>query len=305
MSNKNFKSGFVSIIGRPNVGKSTLLNNFLGTKLAIVSPKAQTTRNKIQGILTTEDEQIIFIDTPGIHKAKNKLGETMNEFAYLALDGVDVILFMVDATVPLGDGDKFIIEQLKKSKCPVLLVINKVDKIEDEEVLKENIESYKEAYNFKGGITISATEGFNLSNLKTMITDLLEVGPMYYPEDQLLDMPERFVVAELIREKILLLTKDEIPHSVAVTIESFKPNLKNPDMLDIYATIVVERASQKKIIIGSKGSMIKEIGIQARKDIVKFLGQKIYLELFVKVEEDWRNSKSYLKQFGYNIDDYK
>ena len=302
MSNNKFKSGFVSIIGRPNVGKSTLLNNFLGMKLAIVSPRAQTTRNRIQGIYTTETEQIIFIDTPGIHKPKNELGNVMNEFAYSALEGTDLILMLVDASSPIGDGDKYIIEQLSKVKIPVILVLNKVDLVEDEVVLMNNLNSYKEAYKFAGGITLSATEGFNIDKLKDMIVDRLEVGPMYYPEDQVLDLPERFVVAEIIREKVLLKTKEEIPHSVAVTIESFKEKSK---MIEINATIIVERPSQKMIIIGKGGNMIKSIGTDARRDIVKFLNQKVYLELFVKVETNWRNNKKYLKEFGYKIDDYK
>ena len=302
MSNNKFKSGFVSIIGRPNVGKSTLLNNFLGMKLAIVSPRAQTTRNRIQGIYTTETEQIIFIDTPGIHKPKNELGNVMNEFAYSALDGTDLILMLVDASSAIGDGDKYIIEQLSKVKIPVILVLNKVDLVEDEVVLMNNLNSYKEAYKFAGGITLSATEGFNIDKLKDMIVDRLEVGPMYYPEDQVLDLPERFVVAEIIREKVLLKTKEEIPHSVAVTIESFKEKSK---MIEINATIIVERPSQKMIIIGKGGNMIKSIGTDARRDIVKFLNQKVYLELFVKVETNWRNNKKYLKEFGYKIDDYK
>ena len=302
MSNNKFKSGVGSIIGRPNVGKSTLLNNFLGMKLAIVSPRAQTTRNRIQGIYTTETEQIIFIDTPGIHKPKNELGNVMNEFAYSALDGTDLILMLVDASSPIGDGDKYIIEQLSKVKIPVILVLNKVDLVEDEVVLMNNLNSYKEAYKFAGGITLSATEGFNIDKLKDMIVDRLEVGPMYYPEDQVLDLPERFVVAEIIREKVLLKTKEEIPHSVAVTIESFKEKSK---MIEINATIIVERPSQKMIIIGKGGNMIKSIGTDARRDIVKFLNQKVYLELFVKVETNWRNNKKYLKEFGYKIDDYK
>lgn len=305
MPNQHFKSGFVSIIGRPNVGKSTLLNNFLEMKLAIVSPRAQTTRNRIQGIYTTDNEQIIFIDTPGIHKPKNELGNVMNEFAYSALDGIDLILMLVDATQPIGDGDLFIIEQLKKVKIPVILVLNKVDLITDEALLKNNIDSYRNAYSFTGGITISAKEDFNIDNLKAMILDRLEEGPMYYPYDQVLDLPERFVVAELIREKVLLNTLEEVPHSVAVTIESFRPSINNHNLLDIAATIIVERPSQKKIIIGKGGTMIKKIGSMARIDIVKFLGQKVYLELFVKVESNWRNNKKYLNEYGYKIDDYR
>ena len=300
--NESFKSGFVAIVGRPNVGKSTLLNNFLGLKMAIVTPKAQTTRNKIQGIYTTDTEQIIFIDTPGIHKAKNELGNVMNEFAYESFDGADLILMLVDGTSPLGEGDKFIIEQLSKVKVPVYLVINKVDLAKNEETLKDNIQTYKEAYPFKGGITISASEGFNVEKLKKMIIDVLPLGPEYYPADQLLDKSVRFVVSEIIREKILLLTKEEVPHSVAVTVESFKPNNKNEDMIDIRADIIVERPSQKKIIIGKHGEMIKKIGTLSRIDIVKFLDKKVYLDLFVKVESDWRNNKTYLKEFGYKIE---
>lgn len=300
--NESFKSGFVAIVGRPNVGKSTLLNNFLGLKMAIVTPKAQTTRNKIQGIYTTDTEQIIFIDTPGIHKAKNELGNVMNEFAYESFDGADLILMLVDGTSPLGGGDKFIIEQLSKVKVPVYLVINKVDLAKNEETLKDNIQTYKEAYPFKGGITISASEGFNVEKLKKMIIDVLPLGPEYYPADQLLDKSVRFVVSEIIREKILLLTKEEVPHSVAVTVESFKPNNKNEDMIDIRADIIVERPSQKKIIIGKNGEMIKKIGTLSRIDIVKFLDKKVYLDLFVKVESDWRNNKTYLKEFGYKIE---
>ena len=271
-------------------------------KLAIVSPRAQTTRNRIQGIYTTETEQIIFIDTPGIHKPKNELGNVMNEFAYSALDGTDLILMLVDASCEIGEGDKYIIEQLSKVKIPVILVLNKVDLVTDQVVLMNNINSYKDAYNFAGGITLSATEGFNIDKLKDIIVERLEVGPMYYPEDQVLDLPERFVVAEIIREKVLLKTKEEIPHSVAVTIESFKEKSK---MIEINATIIVERSSQKMIVIGKGGQMIKSIGTDARRDIVKFLNQKVYLELFVKVEENWRNNKKYLKEFGYKIDDYK
>ena len=300
--NESFKSGFVAIVGRPNVGKSTLLNNFLGLKMAIVTPKAQTTRNKIQGIYTTDTEQIIFIDTPGIHKAKNELGNVMNEFAYESFDGADLILMLVDGTSPLGEGDKFIIEQLSKFKVPVYLVFNKEDLVKNEETLKDNIQTYKEAYPFKGGITISASEGFNVEKLKKMIIDVLPLGPEYYPADQLLDKSVRFVVSEIICEKILLLTKEEVPHSVAVTVESFKPNNKNEDMIDIRADIIVERPSQKKIIIGKNGEMIKKIGTLSRIDIVKFLDKKVYLDLFVKVESDWRNNKTYLKEFGYKIE---
>lgn len=298
---KNFKSGFIAILGRPNVGKSTILNQMLNQKVAIVTSKAQTTRNRIQGIYTTEDAQMIFIDTPGIHKPKNELGNYMNQTALSALDGIDVVLFVVDGSEKIGAGDLFILESLKKVKVPVLLVVNKVDLLQNnEQKLVENIDSYKESYNFDGGITLSASNGFNIDKLKEMIKERLDFGPMYYPEDQLLDQPERFVVAEIIREKVLLTTSEEVPHSVAVTIESFKE--KN-NIIEINADIVVERPSQKKIIIGKNGSKIKEIGTQARKDIIKFLGSKVYLELFVKVETDWRNKTSRLKEFGYRVDE--
>ncbi len=301
MQNKNFKSGFVSIIGRPNVGKSTLLNAILKEKIAIVTPKAQTTRNRIQGIYTTDNEQIIFIDTPGIHKAHNELGNIMNDFALKSITGIDLILYLIDVNVPLGTGDRFIIDALSESKVPTILVANKVDKEQDTNKIVENIETYKEYGNFIGGITISATEGFNIDKLLEMVVSNLEYGPMYYPEDQLIDQPERFVVCELIREKVLLNTSEEIPHSVAVTIDRFKESDK---IIDIHATIVVERLSQKKIIIGAKGAMIKEIGTEARKDIKNFLGLPVYLELFVKVEDNWRNKKYQLKEFGYNNDDF-
>lgn len=301
MQNKNFKSGFVSIIGRPNVGKSTLLNAILKEKIAIVTPKAQTTRNRIQGIYTTDNEQIIFIDTPGIHKAHNELGNIMNDFALKSITGIDLILYLIDVNVPLGTGDRFIIDALRESKVPTILVANKVDKEQDTNKIVENIETYKEYGNFIGGITISVTEGFNIDKLLEMVVSNLEYGPMYYPEDQLIDQPERFVVCELIREKVLLNTSEEIPHSVAVTIDRFKESDK---IIDIHATIVVERLSQKKIIIGAKGAMIKKIGTEARKDIKNFLGLPVYLELFVKVEDNWRNKKYQLKEFGYNNDDF-
>ena len=301
MQNKNFKSGFVSIIGRPNVGKSTLLNAILKEKIAIVTPKAQTTRNRIQGIYTTDNEQIIFIDTPGIHKAHNELGNIMNDFALKSITGIDLILYLIDVNVPLGTGDRFIIDALRESKVPTILVANKVDKEQDTNKIVENIETYKEYGNFIGGITISATEGFNIDKLLEMVVSNLEYGPMYYPEDQLIDQPERFVVCELIREKVLLNTSEEIPHSVAVIIDRFKESDK---IIDIHATIVVERLSQKKIIIGAKGAMIKKIGTEARKDIKNFLGLPVYLELFVKVEDNWRNKKYQLKEFGYNNDDF-
>lgn len=302
MQNKNFKSGFVGIIGRPNVGKSTFLNRIMSQKLAIVTAKAQTTRNKIQGIYTTDNEQIIFVDTPGIHKATHELGKIMNQTVYDSLDGMDVILYFVDARFPISDTDANVLDSLRKEKTPVILVLNKVDLVDNKEKLQANIESYKNHFNFSGGITISAEFGYSVDSLLEMIISRLSVGPMYYPEDQILDQPERFVVAELIREKILLNTNEEVPHSVAVVIESFKQNKKNKDLIEINAVIIVERPSQKKIIIGKNGDKIKKIGKDARIEIASFLGNKVYLELFVKVVPNWRNQKSYLKEYGYKLE---
>lgn len=302
MQNKNFKSGFVGIIGRPNVGKSTFLNRIMSQKLAIVTAKAQTTRNKIQGIYTTDNEQIIFVDTPGIHKATHELGKIMNQTVYDSLDGMDVILYFVDARFPISDTDANVLDSLRKEKTPVILVLNKVDLVDNKEKLQANIESYKNHFNFSGGITISAEFGYSVDSLLEMIISRLSVGPMYYPEDQILDQPERFVVAELIREKILLNTNEEVPHSVAVVIESFKQSKKNKDLIEINAVIIVERPSQKKIIIGKNGDKIKKIGKDARIEIASFLGNKVYLELFVKVVPNWRNQKSYLKEYGYKLE---
>ena len=298
MKRKEFKSGFVSIVGRPNVGKSTLLNQILQTKVAIVTPKAQTTRNKIQGIYTTSCEQIIFVDTPGIHNSFNELGTVMNQLAYEAIEGMDLILFLVDSNMPFSDLDSEIIEKLKKVNTPIILVFNKIDLIKDEEKFDKLFEEYK-VLKCEKIVKISAEQNLGISELVKSIIEILPVGPQYYPEDQLMDQPERFMVAEIIREKILLSTQQEVPHSVAVEIESFKNDIENPNLININATIVVERPSQKKIIIGDKGGKIKSIGMAARKDIAKFLGNKVYLELFVKVEADWRNRKHYLKQYGY------
>ena len=298
----SYKSGFVSIIGRPNVGKSTLLNQILKEKLAIVTPKAQTTRNKIQGIYTTDNEQVIFVDTPGIHTAHHELGEVMNKMAFSSFEGMDVIIWLIDGTTEITDFDLKIVDALKKVDAPVILAVNKVDLVKNNSDVEKVINGYKEAFNFKGGITISAMLNHNIDKLVEMVVDLLPNGPQYYPDDQLLDQPEKFVVSELIREKVLLCTSEEVPHSVAVGIESFKTSKKNPNLIEISATIVVERQSQKKIIIGKGGQMIKKIGTLARTDIVKFLGNKVYLELFVKVEEDWRNKKNQLKEFGYKLE---
>ena len=299
---KQFKSGFVAIVGRPNVGKSTFMNYVLGQKIAIMSDKAQTTRNKIQGVYTNQDCQIVFLDTPGIHKPKHELGNFMVESAYSALKEVDAVLFMVNAAEKRGPGDDFIIEKLKKIKTPVFLVLNKIDLISPDELL-DRFESYQETIPFAGIIPISVLQGNNVQELMTTLTNHLPEGPQYYPSDQITDHPEYFVVSELIREKILHLTKEEIPHSVAVTVDKMQKD--EFDKVHVYANIIVERPTQKGIIIGKGGKLLKEIGVRARKDIEQLLGNKVYLELWVKVEKDWRKKKSHLQDFGYRTTDYK
>lgn len=302
--NKTHKSGFVALIGRPNVGKSTFVNQVLGKKISIISNKPQTTRNKIQGIYTTDTEQIIFIDTPGIHKPHHQLGEFMNKESLSTLTDVDMILLIVDGTSPFGAGDEFVINQLKNVDTPVYLVVNKIDLIKDKDRLLENVLKFKNAYDFKEIFYISALNGDNVSKLIENMVENLDEGPEYYPADQISDHPESFVIAEIIREKVLQLTKEEVPHSVAVVVESMKASSEDENLIDLHATIYVERQSQKKIIIGHNGQMIKNIGTLARKEIVMLLGQKIYLELWVKVEEDWRNKKSQLKRLGYFLENY-
>ncbi|CAM3946980.1 GTPase Era [Catellicoccus marimammalium] len=295
------KSGFVALIGRPNVGKSTLLNRIVGQKVAIMSDKAQTTRNKIQGVYTTEDAQIIFIDTPGIHKPKSRLGDFMVESAYSALHEVDAICFLVSADQKMGRGDEFIIERLRKVDTPVYLVINKIDKVHPNDLLPL-IEQYMAAYPFKAVIPISATQGNNVDELlKTLVEELPE-GPQYYPEDQVTDHPEYFIVSELIREKVLELTREEVPHSVAVVVDKMRGDENGK--IHVQATIIVERASQKGIIIGKNGQMLKNIGTRARKDIERLLGNKVYLELWVKVQKNWRDKQVYLQDYGYRKDEY-
>ncbi|MGO3732912.1 MAG: GTPase Era [Vagococcus sp.] len=301
MYKEGFKSGFVAIIGRPNVGKSTLLNRVVAQKIAIMSDKAQTTRNKIQGVYTTDDEQIIFIDTPGIHKPKTRLGDFMVETAYSALREVDAVLFMVSADMPRGRGDDFIIERLKKSDAPIYLVINKIDTVHPDELLPI-IDDYRQQLEFKEIVPISATEGNNVEHLlETLISDMPE-GPQFYPEDQVTDHPEYFIVSELIREKVLQLTSQEVPHSVAVVTENMKRD--EFDKIHIQATIIVERDSQKGIIIGKGGKMLKNIGTKSRKDIENLLGNKVYLELWVKVQKNWRDKQKDLQNFGYREMDY-
>ena len=300
--NKGYKSGFISIIGRPNVGKSTFLNRVIGQKIAIMSDKPQTTRNKVQGVLTLSDAQLIFIDTPGIHKPKHKLGDFMMKVAQNTLKEVDLVLFMVNAEEGFGRGEEFIIEKFQSVHTPIFLVINKIDQIHPDDLLPI-IESYQEKFPFKEVVPISALEGNNVERLLEQIKSYLPEGPQYYPADQVTDHPERFIISELIREKALHLTREEIPHSIAVVIDKIdRP--ENKDVIHVMATVIVERDSQKGIIIGKKGSMLKEIGQRARVDIENLLGSKVFLELWVKVQKDWRNKMSQLRDFGFNEDEY-
>lgn len=301
MDNPNYRSGFVAIVGRPNVGKSTLLNRVVGQKVAIMSDKAQTTRNKIQGIYTTDDAQIVFIDTPGIHKPKSQLGDFMVKSALSSLNEVDAVIMMINAEQMRGAGDNFIIDRLKNVKKPVYLVINKIDQIKPDDLLVI-IEQYKDALPWQEVIPISALEGNNVEELLSELVEKLPQGPQYYPDDQVTDHPERFVVSELIREKILQLTRQEIPHSVAVVID--KMSRQDEQKIHIQATIIVERPTQKGILIGKGGSMLKKIGTLARQDIERLLGDKVYLELWVKVVPGWRDKASALQSYGYKKDDY-
>ena len=295
---KNFKSGFVTLVGRPNVGKSTLMNNLIGEKIAIISPKPQTTRNKIQSILTKDDFQAIFIDTPGIHKPKHKLGEYMVKSAENTLNEVDVVLMLIEPTEKYVDIDKYIIERFKNIKTPIILVINKTDTIEKQELLNiMNI--YKEIYNFSEIVPVSALKGDNTDTLMEIIKKYLPMGPQYFPEDMVTDQPERQIVSEIIREKALQLLQEEIPHGIAVEIMSMKKR-EDKNMVDVEATIYCEKDSHKGIIIGKQGAMLKKIGSRARGDIQNLLGSPIYLQLWVKVKKDWRDSDFLLKNFGYD-----
>lgn len=299
---QGYKSGFISIIGRPNVGKSTFLNRVIGQKIAIMSDKPQTTRNKVQGVLTLQDAQMIFIDTPGIHKPKHKLGDFMMKVATNTLKEVDLILFMINATEGYGRGDEFIIEKLKNVNTPVFLVVNKIDAIHPDELLPL-IEQYQSLYPFAAVVPISALEGNNVEILLGQIKEHLPEGPQFYPADQVTDHPERFIISELIREKVLHLTREEIPHSVAVVIDSIK-KMDKSETINVMATIIVERDSQKGIVIGKQGKMLKEVGSRARIDIENLLGSKVFLELWVKVQKDWRNKASQLRDYGFNEDEY-
>lgn len=294
-----FKSGFVAIIGRPNAGKSTLLNGIMEQKLAIISPKPQTTRNNIQGILTSEDTQMIFIDTPGIHKPHHELGRTLNKTAFSSLAGVDVVFYMVDASVPFGSGEEFVLNTLKNVHAPIFLLLNKVDLLSKDKLMALLVE-WNQRFDFKEIFPISALERTNLSPLLEVTKNYLKEGPQYFPSDMVCDHDEDFLIKELIREKVLFKTEEEVPHSVAVVLEK-KQVKKNAVVLNVM--IVVERPSQKGILIGKQGSMIKQIGIESRKELELILGKKVYLELFVRVEKDWRNRLSKLNQFGYGEDE--
>lgn len=290
------KAGFASIIGRPNVGKSTLMNKIIGQKIAITSNKPQTTRNRIQTVYTGEEGQIVFLDTPGIHKAKNKLGDYMVGVARRSIDDVDVVLFLVEPTTYIGAGEKSIIDDLKKTDIPVLLVINKVDTIKKEEIL-EVIDTYRKELDFAEIIPVSALKGNNVETLLSCIFKFLPYGPAFYDEDTITDQPEKQIVAELIREKALRSLSDEIPHGVAVAIDSMKFEKK---LCRIDATIICERDSHKGIIIGKGGAMLKKIGSLARPEIEEMLGTKVFLQLWVKVKKDWRDSDFLLKNFGFD-----
>lgn len=297
---KQIKTGFATLIGRPNVGKSTLMNRLIGQKIAITSSKPQTTRNRIQTVYTDERGQIVFLDTPGIHKAKNKLGDYMVNVAEHTLKEVDVVLFLVEPTDYIGAGERHIIEQLKKTKTPVILLINKIDKVPQKEELLLYIDAYRKEMEFDQIIPVSAKNGDGTEDLLKTIFDYLPYGPMFYDEDTVTDQPERQIVAELIREQALRLLEDEIPHGIAVSVDTMK---KRKKIMDVDATIICERDSHKGIIIGKGGSMLKRIGTNARKGIEDLLECQVNLKLWVKVKKDWRDSDFLLKNFGYNPKD--
>ena len=292
------KSGFVTLIGRPNVGKSTLMNHLIGQKIAITSNKPQTTRNRIQTVYTDERGQIVFLDTPGIHKAKNKLGEYMVNVAERTLNEVDVILWLVEPSTFIGAGERHIVEQLKRTKTPVILIINKVDTVDKKEIIKY-MDTYRKVYDFAEIIPVSALRAQNLDTVLDQIFKYLPYGPMFYDEDTITDQPQRQIVAEMIREKALRCLDEEIPHGIAVAIDQMKER-KGGGMFDIDATIICERDSHKGIIIGKGGSMLKRIGSEARRDIENMLEEKVNLQLWVKVKKDWRDSDFLMKNFGYD-----
>lgn len=301
MENSSFRSGFVTLIGRPNVGKSTLMNRLIGQKIAITSSKPQTTRNRIQTVYTDEEKQVIFLDTPGIHKAKNKLGEFMVNVAEKTLSEVDVILWLVEPTEYIGAGEQHIIEILKKTETPVILVVNKIDTVKKEKLLTD-IAVYSKEMDYAEVVPVSALTGENTAELMKVIGKYLPEGPMYYDEDTITDQPERQICAELIREKALKYLSEEIPHGIAVTIEQMKER-PGGRLIDIDAAIICERDSHKGIIIGKQGSMLKKIGTAARQDCEALLGCKVNLKLWVKVKKDWRDSDILMKNFGYQDDE--
>ena len=297
----DFKSGFIGIIGRPNVGKSTLMNEFIGEKVAITSPISQTTRNRLRGILTTETAQFIFVDTPGIHKPHHELGKVIVKNAQTTINSVDVVLFVVDASTMAGGGDRYILELLKKTNVPVVVAGNKVDLVSEEkrEKYRQSYQELLSGYNWNYH-EISALNGIGLEELKTDLMTHLEVGPYYYPPDLVSDQPERLIMAELIREQILKHTREEVPHSVAIVIDRIE---EENDLTTILATINVERTSQKGILIGKKGAMLKQIGTAARAEMQKIIAGKVYLELFVRVQNKWRESARQVADFGYFQED--
>ena len=296
MSAEPFRSGFVSIIGRPNVGKSTLLNSILGEKIVITSDKPQTTRNRIKGIHNVPGAQMVFIDTPGIHRAKSMLNKYMVEEALASIKEVDVILFLVEADATAGSQEALILELLAEVTTPVVLVINKIDLV-PKEALLASIERYARLYSFREIVPVSAITGDGVERVVELVHRYLPEGPLYFPDEILTDLPERFIVAEIIREKVFRLTRDEVPYSVAVEVESFK---ERPDgLIAIAAVINVERDSQKGIVIGRKGEMLKKIGMQARREIEQLLDARVFLELFVRVRKDWSENPRMLKEFGY------
>ena len=290
------KSGFVGLIGRPNVGKSTLINNIIGTKIAIISNKPQTTRNIIQGIYNDEDSQIVFVDTPGIHKPNHKLGQYLNKQAYYSIDDVDVIMMLTDVSEPLGAGDKYVIEKLKEVNKPVILILNKIDKIPREKILTKIVE-YKDLYNFSEIIPISALTSINVDDVIKTCKKYLPESVKFFDDDTITNKSNKFLISEMIREKIFLLTEEEVPHSTSCYIEKIE---KSKNSLNIIATIVVDRDSLKRIIIGKQGALIKKIGTMARYDIEQLLKKKVYLDLHVRTIEKWRDKEKYLSEFGYN-----
>lgn len=296
MEQTNFKSGFVAVVGRPNVGKSTLINHIIKHKVTIVSDKAQTTRNRILCIHTDEECQIVFLDTPGIHKPKHKLGEFMDETAYGALKDIDAILFLISGNEKKGPGDMFVLDKIKEAKVPVFLLINKVDLMTKQDVAEKILE-YSSLYDFAQIIPISAKTGENVSAVLDELKKLIPEGPKYFPDDMITDQPERLLVAEIVREKLLLALRDEVPHAIAVYTEEMKQRSK--DKVYIRTTVFVERDSQKRIVIGKNGAILKEVGQKARQEIENLLGSSVFLDIWVKVKRDWRDKSSFLTELGY------